>query len=181
MAKRQKKSRTEKLQTRITYLEMSNPPGLTPPVPTKPPIALIKATNIQSSFYNFLYEHVGKPHHWEERRNLSDGRIDECVNNSQVEICVLYVDGCPGGFFELDLANTPGHIEIKYLGLIPNYQGLGLGKWFAATAISTAWSHKPEKVTIETNTLDHPAALPLYQKLGFSPVGIGEAEISAWE
>jgi hypothetical protein len=26
-------------------------------------------------------------------------------------------------------------------------------------------------VTVQTCTLDHPAALPLYQKLGFSPVG----------
>jgi hypothetical protein len=29
----------------------------------------------------------------------------------------------------------------------------------------------PTFVTVQTCTLDHPAALPLYQKLGFSPVG----------
>lgn len=181
MAKSEKKTRSGKIKTRVTYLEMEKPLSLTPPVPTKPPIALIKANNIPPSFYEFLYEHVGKPHHWEERRSLSKEALNDCINNHHTEICVLYTDGCPAGFFELDLSHSPETIEIKYLGLMPGYQGLGLGKWFAAAAINTAWSHKPGKITIETNTLDHPAALPLYQKLGFSPVGIGESEIKQWK
>ena len=49
--------------------------------------------------------------------------------------------------------------------------GRGLGRWFLSSAIEAAWSYKPAKVTVQTCTLDHPAALPLYQKLGFSPVG----------
>ena len=39
-----------------------------------------------------------------------------------------------------------------------------------AAAISAAWAHGPKRVTVQTCTLDHPAALPLYQKLGFTPV-----------
>ncbi|TIX52655.1 MAG: GNAT family N-acetyltransferase, partial [Mesorhizobium sp.] len=35
---------------------------------------------------------------------------------------------------------------------------------------AAAWSHGPRRVTVQTCTLDHPAALPLYQKLGFAPV-----------
>ena len=93
---------------------------------------------------------------------------------------MLYADGCPAGFFELDLQKHPETVELKYLGLGQNYQGIGLGKWFSAAAISAAWSHKPEKLTVETNTLDHPAALPLYQKLGFSPVAVSDAEITPW-
>ncbi len=154
--------------------------GQLPPVPTKPPIALIRAENIPSAFYAYLYEHVGKPHHWEERRNASQDELAEIINSEITEISVLYVEGCPAGFFELDLSDAPASVEIKYLGLVRNYQGIGLGKWFAAAAINAAWLHKPGKVKIETNTLDHPAALPLYQKLGFSPVGIAETEISTW-
>ena len=40
---------------------------------------------------------------------------------------------------------------------------------------------KPAKITVHTNTLDHPAALPLYQKLGFVPVAVSEGDVEAWE
>ena len=36
-------------------------------------------------------------------------------------------------------------------------------------AIDTAWSHGPERVWVNTNTLDHAKALPLYQRCGFQP------------
>jgi GNAT superfamily N-acetyltransferase len=49
--------------------------------------------------------------------------------------------------------------------------GLGLGRWFLGAAIEAAWSTGPKQISVQTCTLDHPAALPLYQKLGFSPVG----------
>ncbi len=181
MAKAGRKPKSNTLQTRITYLEMDTPLGIMPPVPTKPPIALIRAENIPASYYSYLYEHVGKHHHWEDRRNLAGEALEVTVNAKEVEVSILYVEGCAAGFFELDLSQAPNAVEIKYLGLMPNYQGFGLGKWFVAAAVKAAWLHKPEKVIIETNTLDHPAALPLYQKLGFSPVGIGEAEITEWK
>jgi len=55
--------------------------------------------------------------------------------------------------------------------------GLGLGRWFLAQAIETAWSFNPLRATVRTCTLDHPAALPLYQKMGFVPVGQSETFI----
>ena len=40
-----------------------------------------------------------------------------------------------------------------------------------ATAIDTGWQMAgTERMTVNTNTLDHPRALGLYQKLGFVPV-----------
>lgn len=169
------------LTARVTHLEMTSPAIRAHPVPTRPSVALITAKNIPAAYYAYLYELVGKPHHWEERRNMNEDALGEAINAPECAISVLYADGCPAGFFELDLKEAPKQIELKYLGIAPDYQGLGLGKWFMATAISSAWAHKPERVTLQTNTLDHPAALPLYQKLGFSPVGISEAEILAWD
>ena len=150
-------------------------------VPTKPPIALIKANRIPTGYYRYLYEIVGKPHHWEERRNMSDKALHDAINSPNCAISVLYVEGCPAGFFELDCIHQPERILIKYLGLAPDFQGLGLGNWFVGTAIKTAWSMKPEKVRVETNTLDHPAALRIYQKFGFSPVAVADSEVLAWE
>jgi len=103
------------------------------------------------------------------------------INDADCEIIVLYADGCPAGFFELDLKNLPESVAIAYFGLGIEYQGLGLGKWFLSAAIGAAWAHKPNCLTVHTNTLDHPAALPLYQKLGFSPIGISEEKVKPWK
>jgi hypothetical protein len=62
---------------------------------------------------------------------------------------------------------------------LPHAIGLGLSRWFLGCAIRTAWEVKPDVVSIETCTLDHPAALPLYQKMGFMPVRRTEAIATA--
>ncbi|MEM9278703.1 MAG: GNAT family N-acetyltransferase [Pseudomonadota bacterium] len=160
---------------------MLNPPLRSLPIPTRPTIALMRGRNIPAEFYSFLYEMVGKPYHWQDRRDLSPAEIYATINEDVCEIHVLYVEGCPAGFFELDTSLAPQSIEILYFGLGAEYQGIGLGKWFLSAAISAAWAHKPEKIIVETNTLDHPAALPLYQRLGFSPVRISDVEITPWK
>ena len=45
----------------------------------------------------------------------------------------------------------------------------GLGGWLLQSAIELAWDKGPKKLTVNTCTLDHPKALPLYQKMGFQP------------
>jgi GNAT superfamily N-acetyltransferase len=55
--------------------------------------------------------------------------------------------------------------------MMEHAMGQGLGRWFLGAAIAACWATRPQLVTVQTCTLDHPAALPLYQKLGFTPVG----------
>ncbi len=45
------------------------------------------------------------------------------------------------------------------------------------SAVDLAWDKGPRKLTVNTCTLDHPKALPLYQKLGFRPVRREDLEI----
>ncbi len=169
------------LSARVTFLEMETPLKKSFPLPTSPRTALIAAENIPASFFRFLFQQVGKPHHWEGLRNMDDVDLDNYLNSDHVDLCVLYCDGCPAGFFLLELDKLPELIELSLFGLMPEYQGLALGKWFLASAINAAWQHEPGKVSVNTNSLDHPAALHLYQKLGFSPVGYKEVAIEAWE
>jgi thiosulfate/3-mercaptopyruvate sulfurtransferase len=68
-------------------------------------------------------------------------------------------------------------VDLAYFGLMPHVHGRGLGKWFLSQAVDAAWALKPLRVTVNTNTLDHPAALPLYQRIGFEPVGQTETFI----
>ncbi len=169
------------LHAHVTHLEMSHPLHKHLPVPTRPVLALIRAEKIPVHFYRYIYEFVGKEHHWQERRFMGDKEIDLLINDDDCEISVLYADGCPAGFFEISTEGLPEYTEIVYFGIGPDYQGLGIGKWFLYAAIKNAWNHNPKKVKVHTNTLDHPVALALYQQLGFVPVSTSDEEITPWE
>ena len=81
---------------------------------------------------------------------------------------MLYRNGAPAGFGELD-RRQPGEIELAYFGLMPDAIGQGLGVWLLHETIDLAWSYEPERLWLHTCTLDHPRALPLYQRAGFVP------------
>ena len=54
---------------------------------------------------------------------------------------------------------------------MPEAVGQGLGTFLLETAVHTAWEMPGvARLTVDTNSLDHPRALPLYQKAGFTPV-----------
>ena len=156
------------IETIVTFLEMTAEPlhHVTPPSNLK--LMLMRAENITLSFYRFLYGAVGQHYHWNDRSNLSDAELAKLSNGEGAEVWVLYVGGQPAGYFELvpDNAST---IELEYFGLTPEFQGKGLGKWLLAEAIRAAWAKLPNRVVVQTSTLDGPAALPLYQKMGFTP------------
>ncbi|WP_435657987.1 GNAT family N-acetyltransferase [Brucella pituitosa] len=172
---------TEKLMARVTHLEMTARPALSFPVPSGLRLAIMCSTEMPVHFYRYLYEQVGRQHHWMMRRVQSDAEVAKAIHAETTEIHVLYAEGNPAGFLELNLSALPETAEVLYFGLVPDYQGRGLGKFFFSEAISTAWSHSPQRVTIHTNTLDSPRALQLYQKMGFVPVGWSEEEVTPWE
>ena len=158
-----------KIENIITYLEMTERPKLQKRHPPKAlKVALLRATRPPVAFYRYLYAAVGDPCLWYERRLLSDEELAEIIHDDLVEIYVLYVDGTPAGYFELD-RRQPGEIELTQFGLTPDYVGKGLGTYLLASAIDVAWSYGPDRFMLHTNSLDHPRALPLYQRLGFKP------------
>ncbi len=59
-------------------------------------------------------------------------------------------------------------IELVQFGLMPEFIGRGLGWYFLQWIIDKAWSYQPRRFWLHTCTLDHPAALPNYQKAGFT-------------
>jgi GNAT superfamily N-acetyltransferase len=169
------------LLARITHLEMHAQPGQRIHAPMGFALALMRVEAMPLHFYRYLYEVIGRPHHWQMRRGLGDDELSAIVHAEATAIEVLYCDGAPAGYFELDFAAMPESAEIKYFGLVPDFQGRGLSRFLLSSAIFSAWDRKPAKVTIETNTLDSPRALQLYQTMGFSPVAWSEEMIPAWE
>ena len=166
-----------RLRFTITYLEMTerhNIAPIHPPLKTK--YALMLAERPSISFYRYLYNNVGGEWNWWLRRQMSDDELAGILADERVEVFVLYVDGAPAGFFELD-RREQATIDIAYFGLLPHWVGRGLGPFLLYSAIEQAWSYDPERLTVNTCTMDHPRALPLYQKMGFVPYQQEEQEI----
>lgn len=167
------------LAARVTHLEMHMRSNINVPLPIGMALAIMKAEQCPPHFYRYLYREVGKEHHWSVRRKLKDQQIADIIHSDENEIYILYINGCPAGFTEVNLRKMP-IAEILYFGLIKDYQGRGLSRFFLNEILSNVWDKEPKKVIIQTNTLDSPRALQLYQKLGFEPVSTTDVMIEAW-
>ena len=151
----------------ITYLEMlarPQTPRLPPPLGVK--LALMRAENCSVSFYRYLYETVGTPWLWYERRQLGDAALAAAIQAPTTEIFVLYAGGVPAGYFELDAAAAQ-ETELCYFGLVPEFIGKGLGPFLLQAAIERAWERPLARLWVHTRTFDHPKALGHYQRAGF--------------
>jgi GNAT superfamily N-acetyltransferase len=157
------------VDTTVTYLAMSAPPAHLPPMPLSLRLALMRAENIPLHYYRYLYSSVGANWLWFDRLLLDDEALSAKVHRAGVEVFVLYANGSPGGYYELDFSK-PRRANLVYFGLMPEWTGMKIGPWLLGSAVSEAFSRGVEELTVNTCTLDHPAALPLYQRLGFNPV-----------
>ena len=164
----------------ITKLEMHERPShVRPHLPhsgehTRAMLMKIDAPPLH--FYRYLYTTVGDAYVWVQRRRMDDAALGAIVRHPQVEIYVLYVGGAPAGYAELDF-RVKREVELAYFGLLPEFIGHGFGSYLLASAIDIAWLQPIERLWVHTNTLDHPRALPLYQKMGFVPYAQEKAEI----
>jgi len=150
----------------ITYLEMlERPMGRRAPAPIEK-LALMRAEACTVSFYRYLYDTVGEPWLWFERRLIDDAALAAQIRKPTIEIFVLYVRGVPAGFFELDIA-AARETKLSYFGLIPDFIGRRLGPYLLQAAIDQAWSRPLDRFWLHTSTFDHPKALRVYQQAGF--------------
>jgi GNAT superfamily N-acetyltransferase len=158
----------KKHKTVVTHLEMLAEPRLPPSPRPLGKYALMRAENPPVHFYRYLYDAIGRDYVWVNRKRLSDQALADIIQHPEVSIYVLYCGGVPAGYFELDFRSMP-RAEISFLGLMKEHIGSGIGSFMLREAILTAWAHGPERLIIQTCTLDHPRALPLYQRMGFTP------------
>ncbi len=160
-----------KYKTTVTHLEMT-PPFL----PAKPDVgwpddlSFARETDISVAAYRGLYDDVGRQWHWVNRRLLTDRQLSAIIHHPATEIFTLKRLDQPIGFVELNFKLFP-QVEIVFVGLVAKAIGEGLGSLMLQQAISYIYSRAPSRVIIQTCTLDHPAALPLYQRYGFTPIG----------
>lgn len=165
-------------ETTVTHLDMHAEPRL-PTVATPPgKFALMRVEKPPVHFYRYLYNTIGRDYFWVSRRNLSDEALCTIIHNDDVEIYVLWLNGAPVGFTEIDFRMMPD-ADLCFLGIMPEFIGKGIGRFLLCEAIRIAWSRGPERLTVQTCTLDHPRALRLYQRHGFNAYAQSSAVIEA--
>ncbi len=156
----------------ITYLEMRERPTFGP-AQLPGDVRLERAIDPPVWYFLALYDAVGREYEWQDRHDQAETdptALQAFVRNPDVVIWTAIRNGWPQGFFMLDWRET-GQCDLAYFGLVPQAVGAGLGPLLLHRAIATGWARRDvTKMTVNTCTLDHPAALRLYQKMGFEPV-----------
>jgi GNAT superfamily N-acetyltransferase len=153
------------MKVKTTYVEMLAPRQRIVP-PPREGLVVVHARKPSVAYYRFLYNCVGRDYDWTSRKKLADTELAAILNDPRLEVHVLMAEGVPAGFAELD-RRIEGQVELVQFGLMPEFIGQGLGRYFLQWTIDKAWSDKPTRFWLHTCTKDHPAALPNYLKAGF--------------
>jgi len=140
-----------------------DPPAVLKP---RPDLTVVQAVMPTVSFYRYLYNMVGEQWQWVDRHKLSDEQLAAIIRDPAVEVYVLYVNGVPAGYAELDRRQFPD-IELAYFGIMPEFIGQKLGPYLLRWSIDKAFSYSPRRLWLHTCTLDHPKALATYRRAGF--------------
>ncbi len=158
------------VSTVVTFLEMKARPTTLSSSPFDESVRLVREENPSVAFYRYLYDAVGRDYLWVNRKWWSDEKLSKTIHDDAVEIHCLYSDAQIAGFSEIDFRLMPD-VEITFFGLMPDHIGKGLSKPFLQAVLQRAWRKSTKRVHLQTCTCDHPAALPLYQKSGFTAYG----------
>jgi GNAT superfamily N-acetyltransferase len=150
---------------KVTYLQMFDRPGRSVP-PPRDGLIVLHARHPTIAYYRFLYDTVGRDWKWTSRSKLSNDALAAIIHDPRIEVHVLMADGVPAGFAELD-RRRDGDIELVQFGLLPEFIGQGLGKYFLQWTVDRACSYAPKRFWLHTCTNDHAAAIPNYLKAGF--------------
>lgn len=152
-----------------TYLELREPEQLRPARFDDPAVHVERRNPITNAHYRRLYDTVGGPWHWTDRRAWSEEQLAEHLARSLIHVWECVAGEQSAGFFELEQHDDDDSVEIAYFGLAQPFIGRGWGKALLTRAVHEAWSLGASRVWLHTCTLDSPHALPNYQARGFTP------------
>jgi GNAT superfamily N-acetyltransferase len=145
------------------YLEMTHPSELRPAREPRldAELRIERRDPPDGATPRWVYEHVGAPHQWTDHLHRSDAEWQAWAD--EVETWVATVGGENAGYYEL--RTTDAGTEIAYFGLLPEFQGRGLGGHLLTRALTRAFE-RGSRAWVHTSTLDGPHALGNYQARG---------------
>lgn len=89
-----------------------------------------------------------------DKDNWSEKKWQDYVQNDTVQTWSAWLHSAPYGYFELEQRGTE-RVEIDYFGILEQFPGRELGK----RALSIVKGQGQQRITVNTCSLNHPAAL----------------------
>ena len=139
-------------------------------------LVFVRAIDPPPHFFRYLYRTIGKAFRWPAEPIADLSALKKHLGHEDRHLYVLYVEGVPAGFAEVDYADWPT-AAIEYFGIMPEFFGRGFGRFMLAQTLGTIWSRGPNTLRVRASEFDHPAVFALYQRFGFEPVGQEEVWI----
>ncbi|HMN70597.1 MAG TPA: GNAT family N-acetyltransferase [Rhodoblastus sp.] len=147
-----------------TYLEMR----AAPPLAAFANDPAIRPARLDAASYRKLFLAVGADYLWVDHARRGDDELRAILTDDAIETWTVEADGAVAGFAMLDFREAE-ICELRYFGLVRAAIGCGLGHRLLHVAIARAFARPIRRFWVRTSTLDHPAALPLYVRAGFTP------------
>jgi GNAT superfamily N-acetyltransferase len=155
----------------VTALEMLDPAGIRPAREPAVPARVVRSTPPDPDLSRRCYALVGGPWSWVDRLSWSQDEWAAWVERPGLELWTLEVTDELAGYFELS-PEPDGVVELAYFGLVPGFEGRGLGGWMLTFALQQAWQlPSTRRVWVHTCELDGPAAQPNYLARGMHVCG----------
>jgi GNAT superfamily N-acetyltransferase len=157
------------LETRMTFLEMVNPPPLAYTGERKD-VLLERKDQPDVDEYVALFRAIGQHWLWQNRLAHTRDEIAEIISRAETGLYILYTrdEHKPVGILELDWSDAV-NVNLVYFGLVSEYIGQQLGGFLMQNALRIVWERmpRPERFWFTTCTFDHPGALGFYKHFGF--------------
>jgi len=150
-----------------TYFEIHAQPVRAQPRACPPGLSVVHAVKPPVHFYRYLYDTIGSPWVWWERKRQSDARIAEDLHHPQVELFVAYRDGVPVAMSEIDWRSFP-EVKLPYFGVLPEFCAQGLGGYLLDWTVDRVFARGATRFWLTTCSLDSPRAIPAYLRAGFT-------------
>lgn len=150
-----------RLTITITYLEIVPAEWTRRGVKPELEVSVLRDPAPTVATYRDLYDKVGRPWLWYERRALPDASLAALLTMPGHELHIARHDGALVGYFEI-LGD-----EIVFFGLTLDYIGRRIGPWLLDRAIERGFALGNDRLILNTNTVDHARALATYRKAGF--------------
>jgi GNAT superfamily N-acetyltransferase len=148
----------------ITSLELTDPAALRPAGPPRLDDVAVQVLDPPDGTVNrWFYATVGAAHQWTDHLGRDDAWWH--AHARRCETHVATAGGRRAGYFELTRAGADGSVELQYFGLLPAFQGAGLGGHLLTVALRRGLD-LGRRVWVRTCTLDGPHALANYEARG---------------
>lgn len=157
------------IATTVTHLELiPSPPTKVPQLPDCYRLEQVHYMSVLR--YRRLFRLIGEDWLWVSRLKMPECDLQAVLDAPQTEFWLLRDEQSDLGLCELDFNAAPQSGELAFFGLAPALLGRGFARPMMNLALDRAHKFGLQRFTVHTCTLDHPAALPFYRRMGFEPV-----------